>query len=419
MATATGLDRLVQEGFASLHGRRVGLLCNQSSIDGRIRHIVDLLLPLHRAGTLTIQAVFGPQHGLFGHTQDNMVEWEGAKDARTGLTVHSLYGETREPSDAMLEGIDLFLVDIPDVGSRYYTFVWTMAHCLAACARKGIPVTVLDRPNPIGGLQVEGPMLRPGFESFVGLHPVPTRHGLTAGEIATYLRATELPDLQLEVVTLLGWSRSDYFDHLDLPWAMPSPNMPTVDTAVVYPGGCLIEGTNLSEGRGTTRPFEIVGAPFLDGWKWAEALNAIDLPGVIFRPIEFQPTFNKHAGKLCGGVFVHVVDRGAFEPVLTYVAMIQEAIRQSGFHELPSDMEQDATFRPQSPECDLEGFAWKRPPYEYERDRMPIDILAGDAWLRESIQGLEPLSGIRQRFLRECAEFEPVRRAAMLYPASA
>jgi uncharacterized protein YbbC (DUF1343 family) len=419
MRTATGLDVLAREGFERLQGKRIGVLCNQSSLDHTYRHLIDLLLPLHRAGKLSIAAVFGPQHGLFGHTQDNMIEWEGAKDARTGLTVHSLYGEKRKPTPEMLQGVDLFLVDVPDVGSRYYTFAWTMAYCIEACAELGIPVLVLDRPNPLGGIQVEGPMLRDGFRSFVGLHPMPIRHGMTIGEVARYVQAHFHPGAALDVVMLEGWSRSDYFDDTDVPWTMPSPNMPTVDTAVVYPGGCLIEGTNLSEGRGTTRPFEIVGAPFIRGWDLAEALNGLDLPGVHFRPIHFEPTFNKHGGKPCEGVFVHVTDRQGFEPVLVYVALMQEILRQTGLHHMPESAEAAKTFVAASPECDLPGFAWKRPPYEYEYDRMPIDILAGDTWIREAIEGLHPLNEIRQRFLRESAEFHPARDAALLYPTTA
>jgi len=418
MRTATGLDRLVAEDFAPLHGKRIGLLCNQASVAHGYRHVLDLMLPYHRDGKFILQAVFGPQHGLFGHTQDNMIEWEGDADPRTGLTVRSLYGENRKPTPEMLEGIELFVVDIQDIGSRYYTFAWTMAHCIDACGELGIPVLVLDRPNPIDGLQVEGPMLRQGFESFVGLHPVPTRHGMTVGEIARYTRDAFYPNAELDVVMLEGWSRSDYFDDTDLPWAMPSPNMPTIETAVVYPGGCLLEATNLSEGRGTTRPFEIVGAPFLDGWKMADALNDHGLAGVAFRPIQFEPTFNKHAQKVCGGVFVHVTDRHAFEPVLAYVALLQEAVRQSGLHELPAETPQDEQFRAGSAETGLPGFAWKHPPYEYVHDRMPMDVLAGDTWLREAISEQRPLNEIRQRFLQECAEFEPVRKSCLLYPTA-
>lgn len=420
MRNATGLDVLVADDFKRLRGKSIGVLCNQASVAHGYRHVLDLLAPLHAEGALKVRAVFGPEHGLYGHTQDNMIEWEGVKDSRTGFTIHSLYGENRAPTPAMLEGIELFVVDLPDVGSRYYTFVWSMALCMEACAKAGIPVLVLDRPNPIGGVRTEGTLLRPGFESFVGLHPVPTRHGMTVGEIAVFVRDHALKAGELEVEKLQGWSRSDYFDDLDIPWVMPSPNMPTLDTALVYPGGCLLEATNLSEGRGTTRPFEIFGAPFIDGWKLAEVLNRLDLPGVVFRPMPFEPTFNKHAGRLCEGCFVHVTDRAAFEPVLTYAAILQETIRQVGMAD-PAEvaaLPPSEAFQAASPETTLAKFCWKRPPYEYEYDTLPMDILGGGTWLREAIEGMTPLLEIRQRFLAECAEFEPTRKACLLYPSA-
>lgn len=391
---ATGLDLASQSGFQAFHGKALGVLCNQSSVDHSFDHILDLLLPHHREGRLKVQAVFGPEHGLFGHTQDNMIEWEGLPDPRTGYIVHSLYGQHREPTDEMLEGVDHFLVDIPDVGARYYTFIWTMAHCMRQCEKLGIPVTVLDRPNPINGLQTEGTMLRPGYESFVGLYPLPTRHGLTPAEVANHLRQTYFPTLKLDFVKMEGWQRAAYVDELDYPWTMPSPNMPTVDTAVVYPGGCLIEATLMSEGRGTTRPFEIVGAPYIEAWEYCDALNALRLPGVKFRPVQFEPTFNKCAKEICGGAFLHVLDRASFNSTLTTVAMFQETIRLYG-----------------------DKFQWKPGPYEYEYDRRPIDILAGNAWLADSIQNLEPLAQIEERFEAECLEFAPARDHALLYSA--
>jgi uncharacterized protein YbbC (DUF1343 family) len=384
----SGLDALVEDKFLALKGLTIGVLCNQATIDRRIDHILDLLSPLHRSGFLKVQAVFGPQHGLSGHTQDNMIEWEG--NVGHDWPVYSLYGEHRKPSDAMLKEIELLVIDLPDVGARYYTFIWTMALCMRACGDLGIPVLVLDRPNPIGGVHVEGTVLRPEFASFVGLHPLPTRHAMTIGEIALYLSSVEKCRVRVEKMT--GWNRSMNFADTGLPWAMPSPNMPTLDTAFVYPGGCLIEATNLSEGRGTTRPFEIIGAPQLDGHRFCRALNSLTLQGVKFRPIEFQPTFNKHAGLICGGCFVHVLDRNRFEPVLTYIAIIQEAVRQLG-----------------------PVFEWKLPPYEYEFEKLPIDILAGNNWLRADIDDLRPLGEIREKLRLECIEFAAVRDASLLY----
>jgi uncharacterized protein YbbC (DUF1343 family) len=323
-----------------------------------------------------------------------MIEWEGGHDSRRGFRVASLYGEHREPTHEMLSGVDLLVIDLPDVGSRYYTFIWTTALCLKACHRLGIDVLVLDRPNPIGGLQVEGPVLAPGFESFVGLYPLPTRHGMTLGEIALYLASSFFSGLSVDVQPVEAWSRSDYAEEAEAAWVMPSPNMPTIDTAVVYPGACLLEGTNLSEGRGTTRPFETFGAPFIDGWKLAKSLNEIRLPGVVFRPIQFEPTFQKHLGRLCEGCFVHVTDRRAFEPVLGYVAVLEEVRRQAA-----------------------DDFRWNDPPYEYETVKLPIDILAGNDWLRPAIDAGTHLNEIRERFLHESHEFELLRREAMLYPA--
>lgn len=423
MPVLTGLDILAREEFARLEGRSIGLLCNQASISTDLRHIVDLLLEPHRQGRLKIQAVFGPEHGLWGHTQDNMIEWEGGPDPRTGLAIHSLYGKDREPTDAMLDGIDLFLVDIPDVGARYYTFIWSMALCMKACRPKGIPVMVLDRPNPIGGVQVEGPVMEQELASFVGLYPLPARHGMTVGEVARYLhdlcpstpnplsppfigaKESEGPSShpprcvtgesilekgRLEVITMQGWQREMYFEDSGLPWAVPSPNMPCVETAVVYPGQCLLEATTLSEGRGTTRPFEIFGAPGLDGWKLAENLNKLGLPGVHFRPIQFEPTFNKHARILCEGAFIHVTNRQSFRPVVASVAILQEVQR-------------------------LGGLEWNPGPYEYEVEKRPIDLLAGNTWLARAIESLTPLARIGERLSEESEAFAPRRAAALTY----
>ncbi len=379
----TGLDIVAATNFEDFRGQAIAILCNQSSVDSNYRHILDLVKPT---------AVFGPEHGLFGHTQDNMIEWEGEPDPRLGAVVHSLYGQHREPTDPMLKGIERLIVDIPDVGARYYTFIWTMALCMKACERLHIPVTVLDRPNPINGVDQEGTLLRSGFESFVGLYPLPTRHGLTPAEVATYLHQTQFPNLQLDVVKMQGWDRQAYADDLGYAWTMPSPNMPTVDTAVVYPGGCLWEATTLSEGRGTTRPFEIIGAPYIASWQWTDALNALNLPGVIFRALPFEPTFNKHARALCGGTFIHVVDRRAFNSTLTTVAMMQEVVR------LYDDQ-----------------FQWKPGPYEYEEVLRPIDILAGNDWLAPAIEELTPLDEIEERFRAELVEFEESRTSALLY----
>ncbi len=362
MAVKTGLDRMLEDGFARFKGKSLALLCNQASVDRSLSHIIDLLLPRHQQGVLNIRKVFGPQHGPYGHTQDNMLEWEGYVETRTGLRFASLYGAHRKPTPEMLRGVDLFVVDLQDVGARYYTFIWTMLLCMEACETAGIPFLILDRPNPIGGVEVEGHGVDPGYESFVGLHSLPMRHGLTIGKIGLKLRAERTPSLELEVVETQNWQREMFWGDTGLPWVPPSPNMPSPQTALVYPGMCLLEGTNLSEGRGTTRPFEWIGAPFLDSWQFAVEVTAQNLPGVIFRPAPFQPTFQKHAGLYCGGVFLHVLEPRAFRPIATAIAVLSAAKKLA-----PQD------------------FAWKPPPYEYEERLLPIDILAGGPWLRELI----------------------------------
>lgn len=382
-----GLDAWAADGFAEIRGKTVGVVCNQATISSDFVHVLDLMLPFHREGKLKIGAAFGPQHGIWGHTQDNMIEWEGYVDARTGLRFYSLYGEHREPTPEMLAGLDALVFDVPDIGTRYYTFIWTLALCLKACEPLGVPVFVLDRPNPIGGLQVEGGVLDPAYASFVGLHPLPTRHGMTMGEIALYLQHRFYPRVALTVVKASGWDRAAYADECGAVWAMPSPNMPTVDTAVVYPGMCLVEGTRLSEGRGTTRPFEIFGAPYIDGWKLCEALNALGLPGVRFRPVQFEPTFQKHKETICQGGFIHVTDRRAFHSTLTGISVIREIVRL-----YPDD------------------FQWLDPPYEYEWRLMPIDILAGNAWVREAIESYAPLETVRDRLQAEADAFAEWRQ---------
>jgi len=392
MKVRVALDILHDQGFALLKKKQIAVLCNQASVDTHFRHILELLLPHKNRGDFTIRAVFGPQHGLWGHTQDNMIGWEGYQDAETGLTIYSLYGRHRQPTPEMLRDIDLFLVDLPDVGARYYTFIWTMALCMEACQEQGISMMVLDRPNPISGAVVEGTVLSREFSSFVGLFPLPQRHGMTIGEIAHYLQKQYFPQLSLQVIKMDRWQRGMFFPETGLSWIMPSPNMPVWETALVYPGMCLFEATNLSEGRGTTRPFEIFGAPFINGRQLCRQLNQLHLPGVYFRAIQFQPTFQKYQGEVCEGGFIHITERERFKPVLTTMAILQEVIRQ-----YPGD------------------FRWKQPPYEYEYHKLPIDILAGNSWLREAIENLTPLEAIEERMQQETAEFEEIRRQYLLY----
>jgi len=387
MSVIPGLTRLLAS--RRLEGLRVGLVCNPASVDAQLAHASDLLL---RAPGVTLAALFGPQHGFRADLQDNMIESPHATDARRRVPVYSLYSETREPTAEMLRGLDVLVIDLQDVGARIYTFVYTMANCLRAAARHGLPVVVCDRPNPIGGDAVEGPMLEPGFESFVGLFPLPMRHGLTIGELAALFNTHFGLAADLHVERMEGWSRGLYFDETGLPWVMPSPNMPTLDTAMVYPGAVLFEGTQVSEGRGTTRPFELLGAPWVDADRFAAELNALQLGGVHYRPVIFEPTFHKHAREACGGCQIHVTDRRQFRPVLASVAVM------AAFHR-----------------ADPSRFAWRQPPYEYEHDKMPIDILAGSPALREQIERGEGAREIAASWEGGVEAFEPARRACLRY----
>ncbi len=370
VSVETGLEALVRRRGSLLRGRRFGLIAHQASVDSRHEHAATLLADLPRAHLVRL---FAPEHGLWGAAQDH-APIAGARDPVTGLPVMSLYGQRRAPTPAMLRGLDALVVDLQDVGARYYTFVWTMALAMPVCARAGVRVIVLDRPNPLGGA-VEGNVPDPAFASFVGLYPLPARHGMTIGELAAYLNAEHRLGCDLTVVGMRGWRRSMQWEDTGLPWVAPSPNMPTPDTARVYPGGCLYEGTNLSEGRGTTRPFEWVGAPYLDAHAFAEDLNRRRLPGVHFRPARFAPTFHKWAGRLCGGIQIHVTDRRSFKPFLTGLGVVASA-RRLGRRQ----------------------FRWRRPPYEFEHRRLPIDILCGTDMIRRAIQRGEPLMSLERRW---------------------
>ena len=387
MHITLGSERLLASD--ALRGRRVGVVCNPASVDHEFVHIIDRLTA-HPDTRLTV--IFGPQHGFRSDVQENMIETGHARDASRDVPVYSLYSETREPTAEMLQNVDVLVVDLQDVGTRIYTYIYTMAYCLTAAARHNIKVIVCDRPNPIGGTEVEGPMLVHGFESFVGLYPIPMRHGMTIGELARLFNEHFGLHADLEVVTMEGWRRGMYHDAADAPWVMPSPNMPTLDSAIVYPGTVLFEGTNVSEGRGTTRPFELVGAPWVSAEPFARALNQRGLPGVIFRPAVFEPTFHKHAKLTCGGCQLHVVDRRTFQPVLA-AALLTELFRRAG----------------------PERFAWRDPPYEYEHEKLPFDILAGSSDLRERIEAGERAEDIARSWAPAVQEFDAVRQRFLLY----
>ncbi|MGE0545712.1 MAG: exo-beta-N-acetylmuramidase NamZ domain-containing protein [Kofleriaceae bacterium] len=391
MTVQTGLERLVAEGSPLLAGRRVGLLCNPTAVDPHYVHAIDLLSTKRN---LNLTGLFGPEHGVRGDAQD-MISVDTARDLRSNLPVFSLYGSTEaslSPTPEMLEHIDVLVYDVQDIGSRYYTFVWTMVLAMRACAKAGKAFVVLDRPNPLGGAHIEGPTIARGFESFVGLVACPIRHGLTAGEIARWRHAVEKLDLELLVIGMRGWRRDMRFEHTGLPWVMPSPNMPTCDTALVYPGMCLVEGTELSEARGTTRPFELAGAPYLDGHRVANDMTAMNLPGVIARPVVFTPMFQKHAGKPCGGVQLHVTDPETFRPYRTGVAFLKACYDQS-----PA------------------SFKWRAKAYEFVDTIPAIDLLAGSAALRDGIEAGASLDELTARWPRDEGEFAEHRGEFLLY----
>jgi uncharacterized protein YbbC (DUF1343 family) len=384
-----GLESLCESRGDLIEGSRVGLVCNQASVDHSLNHAADVL---RAAKGVNLTALFGPQHGIRGDLQDNMVETPHGTDTETGLPVYSLYSETREPTEEMLSDVDVIVCDLQDVGCRIYTFVYTMANCMRVARRLGKRVVVCDRPNPIGGVAVEGNLLEEGFESFVGQYPLPTRHGMTAGELARMFNEQWGISCELEVVPLEGWSRDLWFDETDVPWVLPSPNMPTLDSATIFPGTVHLEGTQVSEGRGTTRPFELIGAPYIEAGELARALESEGLPGVKFRPTNFQPTFQKHAGKTCGGVQIHVLDRQEFKPVLTGVAVVKAIFDLYG-----------------------EDFKWKEPPYEYVFDKNPFDVISGTDGLRKAFERGDTLAEIEESWRLGLENFLAERKRFLLY----
>ncbi len=384
----TGLTQLLSGARPELRRARLGLVAHPASVTPTLTASVDAL----RGAGFQIAALFGPQHGARGEKQDNMIESTPFEDRRLDIPVHSLYGDVRQPTPEMLAGLDALVFDLQDVGVRVYTFVWTMTLAMEACRDAGIRFVVLDRPNPIGGVMREGPVLQRGFESFVGRYPVALRHGLTAGEIARLANAEFGIGCELDVVPCDGWLRDQWLDDTGLPFVLPSPNLPSLDSCAVYPGMVLLEGTNLSEGRGTTRPFELFGAPFLDPYELSMRLDRLGLPGVSFRPCHFEPTFQKHAGRLCGGAQLHVTDRPAFRPVATAVSILHAA------RQLAPD-----------------EFAWRLPPYEYELKKMPIDILWGSDTLRLAVDAGDAPEAIARRADADLTEFEKLAAPYLLY----
>jgi uncharacterized protein YbbC (DUF1343 family) len=388
--TRLGIDRIEEEWPKELKGAKVALLVHQASVNSDLRYTWDVFSHFDK---VKVKALLAPQHGLFGETQDNMIEWEDFRDPSTGLPVYSLYGKSRKPLPYMLEGIDGIVVDLQDVGSRYYTYIWTLYLVMESALENGKFVVVLDRPNPIGGLEVEGPVLKEAYSSFVGLKPLPVRHGMTIGEIALLFKGEYLRDINLFVLKMENWSRNYFWEDTGLEWVNPSPNMPSEKTALLYPGMCLLEATNISEGRGTTRPFEIIGAPFINPYELVDALENYSLEGVYFRPLYFIPTFNKFAGEKCGGLQIHITDKKALKPFKIGVVIIKV------IKELYPD-----------------HFRWREPPYEYEFKKLPIDILAGSDHLREALDRGDSIEEIEAWWKLEGEVFnKKVRSKYLIY----
>ena len=387
--TRLGVETLLDDKLDLIRGRRVALVCNQASVLPDFRHVADVFA---ERDDIQLTTLFGPQHGIRGDVQDNMIETEHAVDSRTGLPIYSLYSETREPTEEMLREVDTIVFDMQDVGCRIYTFAYTMANCMRAAKKFGKRVVVCDRPNPINGIAVEGSVTEKEFTSFVGQFEIPTRHGLTMGELARLFNEHFGIGCELEVVKMDGWRREMWFEETGLPWILPSPNIPTVDTCVVFPATVYLEGTELSEGRGTTKVFEINGAPFIDPYAWADALRSFNFPGIAFRECYFQPTFQKWARETCGGVQLHVTDRETFTPVVVGIAMVKTV------HDLYTDK-----------------FQWKQEAYEYEFGKNPFDVVSGTDTIRKAIEAGSSLDEITAAWEARASEFAQIRKEFLLY----
>ena len=386
-AARSGLENFMDRPPGWAASARVGLLSHPAAVDRRFNSSVRCL------GWVLgprLKALFGPQHGFWGDKQDNMIESPETAHPVSGLKIHSLYGEHRRPTPEMLRGLDKLIIDLQDVGTRVYTFIQTMYLTLEACAEAGVEVVVLDRPNPLGRTK-EGNLLDDDCRSFVGLFSIPMRHGLTMGELARLIVSRGV-DCSLEVAPLSGYDPQDGFGATGLPWVMPSPNMPMVETALVYPGQVILEGTALSEGRGTTRPFELWGAPYLDPYRLLRRLKEYELSGVAFRPVFFEPTFHKFAGQTCGGLFIHVTDPAAFRPYLTTLALIQAV----------------SAIWPRE-------WAWKEPPYEYEYERRPVDLILGRTGLADRVVQGEDIAVLEAGWQKELEAFEEECRSIEIY----
>ncbi len=376
----TGLESLLNKFPAELKGKNIGILCHAASISGNYQHISEIF---YKRNDCRLVALFGPQHGIHGQTQDNMIEWQSQKHPVFDIPLYSLYGTQRKPTPEMLKGIDIFLIDLQDVGARLYTYIWTVKLCMEACSEAGIPVWVLDRPNPVALLPFDGPVLKKEYFTFVGGASIPMCHRMTIGEMAQWIKENYYPDCILKVEWMKNWKRHSVFSDTGLPWVLPSPNIPTLHTALVYPGTVLIEALNVSEGRGTTIPFELFGAPFINSEKLKKNLDDRHIPGCVFRPHDFIPTFHKFTGELCYGMQIHITDINIFKPVCTALEIFDAIIETS---------KQDS-------------LKFKMPPYEYEYNLMPFDILSGDSAMRETLISRNNIQTEKERWETEISEF--------------
>jgi uncharacterized protein YbbC (DUF1343 family) len=376
----TGLEAILDKFPYSLKRKRIGILCHSASINSNFEHIIDIF---YKRTDCKLSAIFGPQHGIYGQTQDNMIEWQSHEHKEYKVPLFSLYGENRKPTSEMLRHIDILLIDLQDVGARLYTYTWTVKLCIEACAESGIPVMLLDRPNPIGRLPFDGPVLQEQYFSFVGGASIPLCHRMTIGEMAVWIKEKYYPGCDLKVMWMKNWRRSSTFSDTGLPWIFPSPNMPTLNSALVYPGTVLIEALNISEGRGTTIPFELLGAPFIDSKKLIENLNSRRINGCAFRSQDFIPTFNKYSGELCHGIQIHITDIRLYKPVETALEIFNAIIETCGDGYLKFNL----------------------PPYEYEYKLMPFDILSGDSGMRDTLVNKKDLRIEKERWSFEIEEF--------------
>ncbi len=376
----TGLESLLNKFPAELKGKNIGILCHASSISSSYQHISEIFF---KRNDCKLVAFFGPQHGIHGQTQDNMIEWQSQKHPIFDIPLYSLYGSQRKPTTEMLKGIDVLLIDLQDVGARLYTYIWTVKLCMEACTETGIAVWVLDRPNPVALLPFDGPVLKKEFFTFVGGASIPLCHRMTIGEMALWLKENYYPKCNLKVEWMKNWRRHSVFTDSGLPWVLPSPNIPTLQTALVYPGTVLVEALNLSEGRGTTIPFELFGAPFINSERLRKNLNERHIQGCVFRPHDFIPTFHKFAGELCIGMQIHITDINIFRPVTTALEIFDAIIETSV----------------------NDALKFKMPPYEYEYKLMPFDILSGDSGMRETLVSRNNIRSEKERWESEIEEF--------------